>query len=213
MHAVLDTVPERWPIEADSFFAPEAPYVSDAETSGARETEELRRPRALLKAVVALARTFDLPDEPVSPVQRVQRWRGLRVGNLGLLVAHDCGGEIVEDARPIALPRTPTWCRGLINLRGQLIPAFDLHEALGLTRWRSTQQWWLALGHGNDMLAFLIDALPVSLSANESTSVDAAVIPPVLRSHAAAAFHLGGELWLEFRHLDFFRSLSSRPAP
>ena len=43
----------------------------------------------LTQAVVALTRRFELPD-PAVPAQQgaEQRFRGLRVGNLGLLVVH-----------------------------------------------------------------------------------------------------------------------------
>lgn len=164
----------------------------------------------LMQAVVALARKFELADQPAPAKARTERrFRGLRVGNLGLLVAHDCGGEIIEEARVFPLPRTAAWCRGLINLRGNLIPAFDLHESLGLARLRAAKQWWLALGARENALAFPVDALPVSLVANEATTVQAAVIPEQLRAHTGAGYRIDGELWLEFRYQDFFRALSS----
>jgi twitching motility protein PilI len=172
----------------------------------------------LMKAIAALTRTFELP-EPAAPRRaRVeQRYRGLRIGNLSLLVAHDCGGEIIEDARifplPRAaifpLPRAAAWCRGLINLRGNLIPAFDLHESLGLTRLRAARQWWLALGTRDDALAFPVDALPVALLAKEPAVVQSSVIPDQLRAYVSVGFRIDGELWLEFRHRDFFRALPS----
>jgi chemotaxis signal transduction protein len=166
-------------------------------------------PHPLEKAVVALARTFDLPDEAARPTQRREhRWRGLRIGNLGLLVEHDCGGEIIEEAKVFALPRAAAWCRGLINLRGHLIPAIDLHELIGLTHLRAPKQWWLALGRGEDALAFPIDALPSSLLAHESAHVHLTLIPETLRAFTGAGYRIDGELWLEFRHRDFFKTLA-----
>jgi twitching motility protein PilI len=167
----------------------------------------------LMKAITALTRTFELPEQTAPRSARAeQRFRGLRIGNLRLLVAHDCGGEIIEDARIFPLPRAAAWCRGLVNLRGNLIPAFDLHESLGLTRLRAARQWWLALGTRDDALAFPVDALPLALLANEPAVVQSSVIPEQLRAHVGAGFRIDGELWLEFRHRDFFRALSA-PAP
>lgn len=164
----------------------------------------------LMKAIAALTRTFDLAEPGAPHPARVERrFRGLRIGNLGLLVAHHCGGEIIEDARIFPLPRAAAWCRGLINLRGNLIPAFDLHESLGLTRLRASKQWWLALGTRDDALAFPVDALPVSLLADGASAVQSSVIPEQLRAHVGVGFRIDGELWLEFRHRDFFRALSS----
>jgi chemotaxis signal transduction protein len=162
----------------------------------------------LMKASIALERRFELPDAAFpAKGSEERRFRGLRVGNLGLLVAHDVGGEIIDDARVFPLPRAAPWCRGLINLRGNLIPAFDLHESLGLTHLKASRQWWLALGAGPDTLAFPVDALPVALRAEEGSTVRTHVTLDPLRAHAGATYRINGDLWLEFRHLEFFRSL------
>ncbi|HEU4602923.1 MAG TPA: chemotaxis protein CheW [Steroidobacteraceae bacterium] len=179
--------------------------TEDAQFIGGEPTA----PRILEKAIVALARTFDLPEQDAQPTHvRQQRWRGLRIGNLGLLVDHSCGGEIIEDAKVFALPRAAKWCRGLINLRGHLIPAIDLHELIGLTHLRAARQWWLALGRSEDALAFPIDALPVALEAQEAAQVHATLIPEALRAFTGNGHRIGGELWLEFRHGEFFKSLA-----
>jgi chemotaxis signal transduction protein len=162
----------------------------------------------LMSASVALERRFELPDAATPAKDSGERrFLGLRIGNLGLLVPHDLGGEIIEDARIFQLPRAPDWCRGLINLRGHLIPAFDLHESLGLTRFRASRQWWLALGTGPDTLAFPIDALPVSLITNAAAVVRTQVSHAPLRAHAGETFRINGDLWLEFQHRPFLRSL------
>jgi len=162
----------------------------------------------LTKAVIALERRFELPDAATRPDGKAgRRFRGLRVGNLGLLVEHDLGGEIIEDARVFALPRAAAWCRGLINLRGNLIPAFDLHESLGLSHLRARRQWWLVLGTGHDSLAFPIDELPVALVTHEASAVHTQVFLDPLRAHAGVTYRINGELWLEFRHREFFQAL------
>jgi chemotaxis signal transduction protein len=167
----------------------------------------------LMRASLALERRFELPDAAVPAKDNGERrFLGLRIGNLGLLVAHDLGGEIIEDARIFPLPRAPSWCRGLINLRGHLIPAFDLHESLGLTHFRAARQWWLALGAGPNTLAFPIDALPATLVANSMSIVRTQVPHAPLRPHAGETFRINGDLWLEFKHREFFRSLCA-PVP
>jgi twitching motility protein PilI len=169
----------------------------------------------LMKATDALARSFDLAAETSRAApHRIRRFRGLRVGNLGLLVPHDCGGEILEDPPIYALPGAASWCRGLINLRGNLLPAFDLHEALGLAHIHTQQPWWLVLGVRDQALAVAVDALPLALTADETAVVQSALIPNSLRPFAGTAYRIGGELWLEFHHRDCLRALaSSSPTP
>ena len=167
----------------------------------------------LMPAVKALARQFELAPQlqPTNAKAQLRR-RGLKVGNLNLLVPHDSGGELLEDVRLHALPRTAHWCRGLINLRGHLIPAFDLHECFGIKPLQAGQQWWLALGRGDDAIAFAIDALPVMLQAAESSTVQAAVVPEPLRAYLGQAYRIDGELWLEFEHQQYFRSIAQQVA-
>ena len=167
----------------------------------------------LMSAVKALARRFELPAQAESAVERREvRRRGLRVGNLNLLVPHDSGGELMEESQIHPLPRTASWCRGLINLRGQLVPAFDLHEYLGLRRLRASREWWLVLGRGDTAIAFALDALPVMLQATTPAVIQPAVVPDSLRAFIDSGFRIDGELWLEFAYRDFFTTLAQRVA-
>jgi chemotaxis signal transduction protein len=163
----------------------------------------------LMNASDALARNFDLVAPADSKPPPPRRFRGVRIGTLGLLVALDCGGEILEEARLYALPGAASWCRGLINLRGSLIPAFDLHEALGIAHLRADRQWWLVLGAREDALAFPVDALPAVLSADSTSTVQPSLVPEPLRGYAGAAFRIASELWFEFHHRDFVRALGA----
>jgi chemotaxis signal transduction protein len=167
----------------------------------------------LMPAVKALARQFELAPQAQPAVAKSEtRRRGLTIGNLKLLVSHDSGGELIEEVRLHALPRTARWCRGLINLRGHLIPAFDLHECFGLKPTAACPQWWLALGRGDEAVAFSIDALPVMLQAVEVSTVQAAVVPEPLRPYLGKGYRIDGELWLEFLHQSYFRAIAQQVA-
>lgn len=166
-----------------------------------------------MPAVAALSRSFELANDSSMTAKKIEtRRRGLRIGNLNLLVPHDSGGELIEDVRLFPLPRTAPWCRGLVNLRGQLVPAFDLHESLDLTRLRPARQWWLVLGRGEDAVAFAIDALPRLLSASTSAVVQSAVLPNALRPFIGGGFRIEDELWLEFDYRAYFGALTPRAA-
>ncbi len=41
--------------------------------------------------------------------------------------------EIVVNQSPVAIPHTPPFVKGVINLRGKIIPIMDLRERFGLT--------------------------------------------------------------------------------
>jgi twitching motility protein PilI len=162
----------------------------------------------LMKAIDALNRQFELPVASVPASQPERRWRGLRVGNVGLLVPHDSGGELLEDAHVYPLPRAPAWCRGLINLRGQQIPVFDLHEYFNLSSYRAPKQWCLIIGRGADSVCFYIDALPRSVVVTDAARLQSAIIPVELRPFVNHVYRIADEFWLEFKDRDFFASLA-----
>lgn len=56
----------------------------------------------------------------------------LAVGREVLAVSIDAVREILEVGRLTALPRTPAFVRGVMNLRGAVVPVVDLAARLGL---------------------------------------------------------------------------------
>jgi hypothetical protein len=85
---------------------------------------------------------------------------------------------------------------------------FDLHDRLRLAHLRAAKQWWLVLGRGVDAVAFAIDALPKVVVVDDAAKIQTIAVPTELRSFAGQAYRSGGELWLEFKHREFFRSTS-----
>ena len=84
----------------------------------------------------ALAK-FNLPDgvrfagaQQEQPEARVRY--GFRIGEIGLLVDPDCGSEVVGMPPISHLPGSPHGFMGLINLRGNLVPIYELRDLLGL---------------------------------------------------------------------------------
>jgi len=89
----------------------------------------------LLPPSVALNRRFVLPADaaPASgdqPASGPQARRAFRLGRLTLLLQEQTVAEVMDLPACYRLPNTPAWCLGLVNLRGNLLPAFDLHGLL-----------------------------------------------------------------------------------
>lgn len=68
-----------------------------------------------------------LTDE-VNTIRRL----GFRIGNLGLLIAEQATSELSEVLAICPIPFSKNWLLGLMNLRGNLMPVFDLYELLKL---------------------------------------------------------------------------------
>ena len=86
---------------------------------------------------------------------------GFQVGDIGLLVPTGMRSELVEETEIYPLPTTPTWFPGLINLRGGLVPVFDLRRLFKIDDLAGRKPGLLVLNTGTEAVSVLIDSLPL----------------------------------------------------
>jgi chemotaxis signal transduction protein len=134
---------------------------------------------------------------------------GFRVSSLGLLITPNTGSEVVE-ARGIALmPNAPRWLAGVMNLRGNPVPVFDLCAALDLPRNDESQKSMvLVLDKWEHAAGLLIDGLPRVVPAGNPIERPTA-LPARLALFATHAFAAGDGVWFEFDHIGFLTSLAT----
>jgi len=95
--------------------------------------------------------------------------------------------EIRGWQQPMPLPRTPPFVKGVINIRGDIVPIADLRERLGLAAQSygaTTAIVVLRIEHGNrsTVRGIVVDAM------SDVTNVDAAQIKPPPAVAEAAGF-------------------------
>ncbi|HEY0191857.1 MAG TPA: chemotaxis protein CheW [Kofleriaceae bacterium] len=100
--------------------------------------------------------------------------------------------EIRGWSRPMPLPRTPPYIRGVINIRGNIVPIADLRERLGidsLTPGPTTVIVVVRVEHAsrNRTMGFVVDAM------SDVTTVDRDSVkpPPELAESSGAAMASG----------------------
>jgi twitching motility protein PilI len=147
-------------------------------------------------------------DASPAAVQDAIRY-GFRVGDLGLLIPPRVTGEVLDRPRVYLVPNTPPWLRGLCNVRGNLVPVFDLHAILGTGESDREQRWVLVLGEGENAAGLNVDNLPIPVAATHRPSARPPV-PAALREHVHQALLAGSDLWLELDLDGFLRSLAPR---
>ena len=141
---------------------------------------------------------------------------GFRLGGIGLIIDSDTASEVIDPLPLSHLPNTPKWLLGLINLRGNLIPVFDLIHLFELdtggaeqaTRGK-VQQRMLILGQGEHAVGVLINHLPDVPDLSRPLN-SLPLLPDVLSSCVNNAYAGTGTIWLEFQHHRFFQSLTLR---
>lgn len=164
--------------------------------------------RQWLKPVAALNRNNDLaahlvlpePTEIKAPVQ--ERW-AVPLGNYRLLVNVSVDCELSEWLPLCAVPNTPAWIIGAVNLRGTLVPVFDLHP-LSPTLFaeqgntRRTKRLLFIVGTGERAAAMTVEGLPYRQRMDdEIQETRVPDLPEALAAKVSAAYRRSDVWWLD----------------
>jgi chemotaxis signal transduction protein len=135
---------------------------------------------------------------------------GYRIGNIGLLVSARAGCEVVSIPTIARIPTTPQWLLGVANLRGGLVPIFDLQALLELPADHAAEpRFALIFDRGERAVGILVAAHPVAVASLEPLTQQPP-LPAAVREFVSAAFRDGPSVWLEFDHQRFFASIAER---
>jgi twitching motility protein PilI len=145
----------------------------------------------------------------VASRERAERVRyGFRIGDLSLLISPDTGSEAIQMPPVFSVPNTAPWLKGMINLRGNLAPLFDLAALFGVSRSANSQALALILDKGPNAVGMIIDGLPQALTGMRRMN-NLPSLPAPLEKYVGAGYNVDSAIWLEFHHEAFFQSLAS----
>ena len=148
----------------------------------------------------------DVPGQNAVRTEENSVRYGFRVGSLGLLIAQQTASELVGDLSVYPVPNTPYWFPGLVNLRGNLIPVFDLKLLFALPGDGGTERKLVVLDKEESAAGVYVDGFPRPLRLGEPMARTPS-LPGVLEDHVAQAYFLDDVAWLELRHRDFFAAV------
>lgn len=133
---------------------------------------------------------------------------GFKIGTLGLLIQPGCGSEVMQMPTIWTLPGAPPWLLGLINLRGNLVPVFELRQVLGLEQQaKDMKPLVLVFEQGDKAVGVVIDDFPKPLIAL-SPLPHLPKLPTVLAGHVRKGYVKDEMIWLEFDQNSFFEELT-----
>lgn len=165
----------------------------------------------------ALNRRFELPEqeEPESAAnkQGFEDFVGhsFVVGDVGFLLPTDVTAEVSEILSICRLPQAPRWLWGMSNLRGNLLPVFDLRDLLGFGESDSSKSRLLIVGIGDEMLGIVIDGLPIRVhlkTVERLTRVPP--LPDALRRFSRACYRKDDRIWVDWDIEEFFSTVSNQ---
>lgn len=146
---------------------------------------------------------------PRQAFKKEQRARyGFRIDTLGLLIDPNAGSEVMLVPRIAPIPGAPPGFLGLANLRGNLVPLYDLRILLELgPRPIGIEPLALVIGEGDDAVGVITEGYPVPLTAlRPLPRSDMPAVPSALDHLAPAGYVQDDAAWLEFDHGAFFEA-------
>lgn len=165
----------------------------------------LMSPVAALERSAPSRRFLDVGHEAAAPSRY-----GFRIGDLGLLLGARTLCEVAAVPAAARIPGTPNWLLGVMNLRGTLVPVFDLHALFELpAAERSNSAAGLVIDRGEHAVAIVIDDLPRPLRGLNALA-EQPPLPAGIKPFVTAAWIHEHEVWLDFNHRQFFASLAAR---
>ncbi len=126
-----------------------------------------------------------LPDDAANAIAApTERHFGFQLGPWHCAAPAALFCELLANPNISPLPNAPSLLRGLCNVRGNLIPVFELHQLNGNS---APQNRVLLLGRQHNAVGLLVDSLPVSLDLPLTTdaalaTADTALAPVLLDS-------------------------------
>lgn len=155
---------------------------------------------------------------PLKPTAQVTDLRyGVRIGGIGLLIGTQVQSEAILPLPVSRIPNTPAWFSGLMNLRGRLVPLFDVGLLIGLDEGKTTPKateespLFLVIDQGEHAAALKIEHFPQGLSGLEPLT-EPLTAPSPLDECIGDAYVADRVTWFEFDHERLFELFSSRLA-
>jgi twitching motility protein PilI len=174
-----------------------------------------------VEALTRFAPTERIALDSASGSEEADVRYAIRVGDIGLLIGARVPTEFVLPVPVSRVPNTPDWFAGLINLRGAILPVFDIESMVNVDHDSAQlsapvgRLLFLVLDRGERAAALKIHGFPQAL--NGLTPLDEAPPLPapldVCVSNAMVENDVENDsVWFEFDHLRLFDEFSGRLA-
>lgn len=161
---------------------------------------------------------FQKPDTAVLGLdisnqgQELQRY-GFKISDIGFLISSETACEVLKNFLVYPIPKTKQWMHGLVNLRGNLTPVYDMQVLLGLSDKEMIHDNLLIIDKGQESVGVLIDSLPQPCDISDWKEISCTPkLPAALSECVTNAYSTEDVLWLELDHKAFFNSLMDRIA-
>ncbi|HEY8219989.1 MAG TPA: chemotaxis protein CheW [Methylobacter sp.] len=139
---------------------------------------------------------------------KVETVFGIRIGSMGFLVPTTIYCEVLDKIQVNTLPNVHPWVSGLLNLRGNLVPVFDLRIVLEEEIASHLKRRLFSIDRGDKTVALWIDDFP---EVKDRTLLQALKelppLPQILQHFVTDGYEQDGQVWLNVKFDDLFKAL------
>lgn len=156
---------------------------------------------------------FEKPDTAllgldITSHDYIQPRYGFKIQSIGLLISPIALCEVKKNFVVYPVPKTKRWFQGLVNVRGNLIPVYDLSTMLGTTDVPTQHENLLIIDKGPDSVGILIDDIPQQCNTKDWVELsNVPELPTGLSECIDVAYTHEDMIWLEFDHKKFFSAM------
>lgn len=157
---------------------------------------------------LSAANIAPVPDVASNMANQALRY-GFSIGSLNFIYDAKIACELVKGTSIYSVPNTPLWMLGLINLRGGLVPAFNLEKYFDFKEEADNHKLLLVLGKGEKAVAFQLKKYPQLL--DNLVQLDSLPkLVPKIDGYILAAYKSAETIWLELDKDKFFSTLGEK---
>ena len=135
---------------------------------------------------------------------------GVTIGPFSVLLPADVVSEVVKGSTVYPVPKTASWVKGLLNLRGNLVPVFNLAEHFDTAAAAPETPQILAVGKAEQAVALIVDGIPKLASTSQPISYSSLPLPDAIKSHVRGAYVEDETMWLELDISALIESLTDQ---
>jgi twitching motility protein PilI len=135
---------------------------------------------------------------------------GIQIASFGFLVSPSIYCEVLDKIHINALPNVNPLLSGVLNLRGNLVPVFDLQPLLKTDMSEIKKRRIISIDRGEKAVALWIDGFPEIIDKSCLQSIQQLpVVPGLLQRFVTRGYLKDDQLWLEAKFDDLFKSIGS----
>lgn len=133
---------------------------------------------------------------------------GFRFDNVGFLIGEGILSEVISDYVIYPMPNCSEWLSGLANVRGNLVPVYDLKTLFNIETESDSYQHLLIIDKGSDSIGILVEELPQALDVIDwKASTHKPNLTSNISNYINSTFLVDSVIWIDFDHRAFFKSI------